>query len=101
MLCWLTEPRIPPRNSPERNNKRFCYICFMQNFRHFFEWQLFGVCTALGERFRISITRIRLWFIYISFLTFGSPMIVYFILAFVLNIRQYILSATRNPLRWF
>ncbi|MBK7762844.1 MAG: PspC domain-containing protein [Bacteroidetes bacterium] len=73
----------------------------MRNLRYFVEWQLFGVCTALGERFRISITSIRLWFIYISFLTFGSPMIVYFILAFWINIRKHILAATRNPLRWF
>jgi phage shock protein PspC (stress-responsive transcriptional regulator) len=77
------------------------YICSMNQFRHFFEWQLFGVCTKLGERFNISITRIRMWFIYISFLTFGSPIILYFILAFWVNLKAYILSARRNPLRWF
>jgi phage shock protein PspC (stress-responsive transcriptional regulator) len=73
----------------------------MRGFRHFLEWTLFGVCTAIGERFQISIARIRLWFIYISFLTFGSPVILYFILAFWVNIREYMLSARRNPLRWF
>ncbi|HOZ50234.1 MAG TPA: PspC domain-containing protein [Chitinophagaceae bacterium] len=73
----------------------------MNRFRRFFEWQLFGVCTQLGERFNISIARIRMWFIYISFFTFGSPIIVYFILAFWVNMKEYILSARRNPLRWF
>jgi len=73
----------------------------LDRFRYFFEWQLFGVCTQLGERLNISITRIRLWFIYCSFLTFGSPIILYFIMAFWMNIRRYILSARRNPLRWF
>lgn len=82
-------------------SEAFFYICMVKNFRHFLEMKLFGVCTYLGERFNISISRIRLWFIYISFLTFGSPVIVYFILAFWVNIKHYILSAKRNPLKWF
>jgi len=82
-------------------SRHFFYICSMNRLRHFFEWRLFGVCTLLGERFNISISRIRMWFIYISFLTFGSPIIVYCILAFWMNVKQYILSAKRNPLRWF
>ncbi|MBP6623741.1 MAG: PspC domain-containing protein [Chitinophagaceae bacterium] len=73
----------------------------MRDFRKYLEWQLFGVCTLLGERFNISISRIRMWFIYISFLTFGSPIIIYFVLAFWVNIKHYILSARRNPLKWF
>jgi phage shock protein PspC (stress-responsive transcriptional regulator) len=73
----------------------------MNRFRYFLELTLFGVCTAIGERLNISIARIRMWFIYISFLTFGSPIILYFILAFWMNVKQYILSAKRNPLRWF
>ena len=73
----------------------------MRDLRYFLEWKLFGVCTALGERFNISISRIRMWFIYISFLTFGSPVILYFVLAFWVNIKNYILSAKRNPVRWF
>ncbi len=77
------------------------YICKVRGFRYFLEYKLFGVCTALGERFNISISRIRMWFIYISFLTFGSPIILYFIIAFWVNIKNYILSAKRNPLRWF
>ncbi len=77
------------------------YICVMRNFRNFLEWKIFGVCTHLGEKLNISISRIRLWFIYISFLTFGSPVILYFIVAFWMNIKNYILSAKRNPLRWF
>lgn len=73
----------------------------MQKLRNLMEWQLFGVCTQLGEWLHISISRIRLWFIYISFLTFGSPVIVYCVVAFWMNVKKYILSARRNPLRWF
>lgn len=73
----------------------------VNNFRNHIEWKLFGVCAYLGEKLNISIARIRMWFIYISFLTFGSPIIVYFVIAFWINIKNYILSARRNPLKWF
>lgn len=69
----------------------------MNRLRYFIEWQLFGVCTAIGERVGISVTRIRTWFIYISFLTMGSPLIVYFILAFWMNMKRYIEAVRRNP----
>src|SRR5215204_93376 len=64
------------------------------------EWQAFGVCTAIGERIGIATSRIRMWFIYISFLTLGSPLIIYMILAFWINMKNYIFSARRNPLRY-
>lgn len=72
----------------------------MNRVKQFIEWQVFGVCTALGDKLGIATSRIRTWFIYISFLTMGSPVIVYMIMAFWLNIKNYILSARRNPLRY-
>ncbi len=72
----------------------------MNRLRQFIEWQAFGVCTAIGEKMGIATSRIRMWFIYVSFLTFGSPVIVYMMMAFWLNIKNYILSARRNPLRY-
>jgi len=72
----------------------------MQSLRNILEWKLFGICTQLGEHLNISIEHIRIWFIYTSFLTFGSPIIIYFIVAFWVNMKNYILSARRNPLRW-
>lgn len=72
----------------------FLYLC-CERFSIFLNVGT-GVCTALGEHFNISISRIRMWFIYISFLTFGSPIIIYFIMAFSVNIKNYILSAKRN-----
>lgn len=68
--------------------------------KSFIEWQAFGVCTAIGEKIGVATSRIRLWFIYISFLTLGSPVIVYMILAFWMNMKRYILMRRRNPLRW-
>jgi len=72
----------------------------MNKLRQFIEWKAFGVCSAIGEKLGIATSRIRMWFIYISFLTMGSPLIVYMIMAFWMNIKKYILSARRNPLKY-
>lgn len=62
----------------------------MKKIQDFFEYQIFGVCTRLGEKMGIATSSIRLSFIYASFLTFGSPIIVYILLAFVMNIRKHL-----------
>jgi phage shock protein PspC (stress-responsive transcriptional regulator) len=72
----------------------------MKKLREILEMHAFGVCAAIGEKMGIATIRIRMWFIYISFLTFGSPLIIYMILAFWINMKNYILSARRNPLRY-
>jgi phage shock protein PspC (stress-responsive transcriptional regulator) len=72
----------------------------MNRFKNFIEWQAFGVLSAIGEKMGIATSRIRMWFMYTSLLTLGSPIIIYMILAFWMNIKQYILSARRNPLRY-
>jgi phage shock protein PspC (stress-responsive transcriptional regulator) len=70
----------------------------MTKLKYFIEQRAFGVCTALGERMRISSDKIRLWFVYISFFTLGSPIIIYFVLAFWRQMRNYIRTGKRNPL---
>ncbi len=72
----------------------------MNRLKDYIEWQAFGVCSAIGERLGIAVSRIRTWFIYISFLTMGSPLIVYCVLAFWMNIKRYMSAAKRNPLRY-
>ncbi len=72
----------------------------LSSFKNFIEWKAFGVCTAIGERLGVATSRIRLWFIYISFMTLGSPLIVYMILAFWMNLKRYIWMSRRNPLKW-
>jgi phage shock protein PspC (stress-responsive transcriptional regulator) len=73
----------------------------MEKIREFLELRAFGVCNAIGERLGIASSKIRMWFIYISFLTMGSPVIIYMILAFWRNIKNYVLAGRRNPLRNF
>ena len=71
----------------------------MNKLRSFVEWNAFGVCSAIGARLGIATSKIRMYFIYTSILTMGSPIIIYLILAFWRNIRKYIWAAKRNP--WY
>ncbi|MDW7690258.1 PspC family transcriptional regulator [Flammeovirgaceae bacterium SG7u.111] len=61
----------------------------MKKLQFFLEKRAFGVCSVIGETVGISSGVIRMYFIYTSFLTFGSPVIVYLALAFWLNIQKY------------
>jgi len=64
--------------------------------QHFLETYAFGVCTRLGEKLGVSTSSIRLFFIYASFITFGSPVILYLALAFVMNMRKHLRK--RSPI---
>ncbi|GIL23288.1 MAG: hypothetical protein BroJett042_18010 [Bacteroidota bacterium] len=65
-------------------------VGLIREIQQFFEKQAFGVCTALGEKMGIATSSIRLFFIYASFLTFGSPLIVYLSIAFIMNMRRHL-----------
>ena len=71
----------------------------MQQLQQFFEKYAFGVCTRLGEKLNIPTYSIRLFFIYTSFLTVGSPVIVYLFLAFIMNFRKHL--RRRNNSVWY
>lgn len=61
------------------------------------EQNVYGVCERIGEKLQMPAKDIRLFFIYTSCLTVGSPIIVYLILAFWMKMRQYV-RAKRNPI---
>jgi phage shock protein PspC (stress-responsive transcriptional regulator) len=63
---------------------------WMERIQLFFEGYAFGVCARIGEKLGVATSNVRLFFIYASFITFGSPVIVYLMLAFVMNIRKYL-----------
>jgi phage shock protein C len=62
----------------------------MNSLMVFLEQRSFGVCSYLGERLGISISKIRLFFIYSSFLAVGFPVIFYLLAGIVLDIRNYV-----------
>jgi phage shock protein C len=61
----------------------------MERLIALFEHRVFGVCSFWGDFWGISSGKIRLFFVYASFLTKGSPIIIYMIMAFTLNLRKY------------
>ncbi|MGB0165462.1 MAG: PspC domain-containing protein [Luteibaculum sp.] len=67
---------------------------------NFFEKQAFGVCSWWGEKLGISSQRIRLSFIYFSFLTLGSPLVVYLVMAFILENKEYFKFRPRRSSIW-
>ncbi|TVR76930.1 MAG: PspC family transcriptional regulator [Saprospirales bacterium] len=48
----------------------------------------FGVCSYIGNKIGIASSRVRIYFIYLSFLTLGSPLIVYLFVAFWLDVKR-------------
>lgn len=68
----------------------------MNEIKLFFEERAFGVCSKLGEKLNFPIDSIRLFFIYSSFITLGSPIIIYTSLAMMMKVRKY-LRKMNNP----
>lgn len=54
------------------------------------ERSAFGVCAYLGQKMGLASSRVRMYFIYVSFVTLGSPLLIYLFMAFWLNLRDYL-----------
>jgi len=72
----------------------------MNKIKYFVEWHMFGVCTIIAEKMGIATAIVRKYFIYLSFITMGSPIVVYLILAFWMNVKRYLFTSRRNPLKY-
>ncbi len=68
----------------------------LQNIVSWFEKQAFGVCSMLGDAMGMRSHTIRKYFIYLSFFTAGSPVIIYFVIAFWLEHKHYLLNPFRS-----
>ncbi len=64
-------------------------MVFIRKIINWFEEQAFGVCAWWGKKLGIKSTHVRMYFIYLSFFTFGSPIIIYFIMAFILEHKDF------------
>jgi phage shock protein PspC (stress-responsive transcriptional regulator) len=67
----------------------------MNDLKDLLERSAFGVCNYLGSKMGLASSRVRLYFIYLSFVALGSPIIIYLFIAFWLNIKRY-LKSSRN-----
>lgn len=55
----------------------------------FFEMRSFGVCEWWAKKLGIKTTKVRLGFIYASFIGLGSPLLIYLIMAWILEHKHY------------
>ncbi len=67
----------------------------IESTRNLVERSAFGVCQALSDYMGIRVSRVRLFFIYTSFIAMGSPAILYLILAFWMNMKRYFANSAR------
>ncbi|MCF8246227.1 MAG: PspC family transcriptional regulator [Saprospiraceae bacterium] len=70
----------------------------MKTVKDLMERSAFGVCSYMGDKMGLASARVRMYFIYLSFVALGSPIILYLFIAFWLNVKRYIKNS-RN-LRW-
>lgn len=70
----------------------------IDQIRDYCERRGYEVCSRIGDRMGVRPGVIRLYFIYTSFLAFGSPLLVYLILAFWIRLKDYVQSSRRSVL---
>ncbi len=68
----------------------------METFRRKIEHSAFGVCGYLADRMGLTRSRVRLYFIYISCLTLGSPLLLYFSCGVLAQSAQLFAGKTRH-----
>lgn len=70
-------------------------IIVVRFLRNLVEKSVFNVCSSIATHLGVQETRVRVYFIYATFLTFGSPLVFYLAAAFWLNIKKYIRNGRR------
>ena len=66
------------------------YMKLIHSVRHFFERHGFAVSSRFADRLGMRATNVRLFFIYISFVTVGLSFGLYLTLAFLLRLKDMI-----------
>ena len=61
----------------------------LQKLIFFFELQSYGVCLWWARKLGINLFKVRLAFIYLTFIGLGSPILLYLIMAWILEHKHY------------
>jgi phage shock protein C len=73
----------------------------IQKIAFFFELKSYGVCYWIAQKLGISSSKVRIGFIYASFIALGSPLLLYFGLAWVLEHKHYFgFKRMKKPTVW-
>lgn len=67
-------------------------MSFINSIRYFFEKRGFDVSSRFADRLGIRATNVRLFFIYISFVTIGLSFGLYLTLAFLLRLKDMLFT---------
>ena len=71
-------------------------IKLVDTIKAWFERQAFGVCDWWGDVLGIRSSNIRIFFIYTAFITVGSPIIIYLVMAFWMKLKKMVLEQKRG-----
>lgn len=72
----------------------------IQKIALFFELRSFGVSTWFARKMGVEVAKVRLFFIYTSFIALGSPIIMYLIMAFILEHKHIFKLQRRRKSIW-
>ena len=75
-------------------------MSLIQKVALFFELRSFGVSTWLARKTKVEVAKVRLFFIYSSFIALGSPIIIYMVMAFILEHKHIFKLQRRRKSIW-
>ena len=75
-------------------------IPIVNSIVHFFEKRAFGVSEWWGDKLNINPILVRKFFIYLSFATLGSPILIYFIMGFILENKSVFKFSQKRKSVW-
>ena len=73
-----------------------CQMTRIDSLRYFFERHGFSVSSRFADRLGISVSNVRLFFIYLSFVTLGFSFALYLVLAFLLKLKDLLHTKRRS-----
>ena len=66
------------------------------SLRHFFEKHGFAVSSRFADKLGMDVSNVRIFFIYISFITLGFSFGIYLTLAFLLRLKDMIYTKRKS-----
>jgi phage shock protein PspC (stress-responsive transcriptional regulator) len=76
------------------------YHSLLNKILSFFEKRAFGVSEWLGTKFGVNPALVRKFFIYLSFVTLGSPLLIYFPMAYFLENKDKLYWRKKRKTVW-
>jgi len=69
---------------------------WIDSLRHFFEKHGFAVSSRFADKLGIDVSNVRIFFIYISFITLGFSFGIYLTLAFLLRLKDMVYTKRKS-----